>query len=749
MAWHPSLVSKNLLPNGWQLCPPGAGGFATCGEMAPDGTLVIRTDTAGAYLWNVSQWEQLATASRLPAQLLSASPNSVSGCFDIRVAPSNTSTLYMVLGTGNLFVSQNKGKSFVEAAGFGAHSMNPNVASGLNNHFCGFHMAVDPANDAIAYLCTDSDGVYFTTDYINWQLLSTALVPANAEEPTTNQYGPGIVQFDPTSSVVGGVTQHFWISSYGNGLYETTNGGGTFTNISDTTGPKKIWRMECAIDGTLWVCTPPTLAGNGSVYKYKSGTWTQVASGGTINGTLHDPNNANNVWLYNCGGTVQFSADAGATVGGVSAAPTRTATDLPWLAATSEGYMSAGRMFFDTQVDGRVWFTEGIGVWNTENLTQTGAAQVWTSCSIGINNLVPNRIVCPPVGGGAPIVVSWDRAIFTLDSLVLSEGSNQRWDTNTSIALGFDVDYCKDNPSNLVSLSWNMSNGAASNPGTSADGGHTWATFPTKPQLFGQDVISYGALGGSIAAAATGNYLWAPGQGGDPFYTKDGGETWNHIDLSTFGVVLANSGRTNNTGWNSVNGYYLKAFSATADHVNVGTFYLYNYGSSGAGAGVYVSTDGGVTWTQQYNGSLAPSWDGWNFDFKSVPNSGSTSTAGHLFYTPGPQTDNPETPFLRSTDGGKTWNAIANVWGVQCFGFGACAEGETYPAIVIVGWVNNQYGIWVSFDDCETWQWRGRFPSEWVDTPSCIDGDKNVVDRWYIGTGGSGYFYYDPTLSLQ
>ena len=36
-------------------------------SIANDGTMVVRTDTNGAYLWTGSQWQQLVTASSMPA----------------------------------------------------------------------------------------------------------------------------------------------------------------------------------------------------------------------------------------------------------------------------------------------------------------------------------------------------------------------------------------------------------------------------------------------------------------------------------------------------------------------------------------------------------------------------------------------------------------------------------------------------------------------------------------------------------
>ena len=93
---------------------------------------------------------------------------------------------------------------------------------------------------------------------------------------------------------------------------------------------------------------------------------------------------------------------------------------------------------------------------------------------------------------------------------------------------------------------------------------------------------------------------------------------------------------------------------------------------------------------------------------KAVP-----GKAGHLFFTAGAVTGgngpgvNPDdTSFMRSTDGGVTWTAVTGVKEVTAFGFG----GGDYPAIVLAGWVNGDYGIWRSTDNAKIWVQVGDYP---------------------------------------
>ena len=95
--------------------------------------------------------------------------------------------------------------------------------------------------------------------------------------------------------------------------------------------------------------------------------------------------------------------------------------------------------------------------------------------------------------------------------------------------------------------------------------------------------------------------------------------------------------------------------------------------------------------------------------------------------------------FMYSTNGGTTWSAVPNVLEVSCFGFGAAAPGQSYPAIYIVGQVNSVYGIWQSINDAQSWTLIGTYPNDSLDSITAISGDPNVYGQVYVGFRGSGY----------
>ena len=178
------------------------------------------------------------------------------------------------------------------------------------------------------------------------------------------------------------------------------------------------------------------------------------------------------------------------------------------------------------------------------------------------------------------------------------------------------------------------------------------------------------------------------------YYTTNGGQTWNPISLP--GV----------TSWSGFEGaFYADNQAVTADRVLANTFYL-----AFTGVGVFRTTNGGVTWTEVYTASPSSAafyYGGSGQTIESVP-----GEAGNLFYAGGNTEGN---AFVESTNGGVTWNRVANVSGVQGFGFGAAAPGQSYPAIYIAGWVNNVYGVWQSINDAQSWTQIGTYPDNSLD----------------------------------
>ena len=114
-------------PPGWFRLKVGAGGLVTGFDTNADGTVVCRTDGFGAYIYNrtapnpgnaggTGVWQQLVTTSKMPSSFLNAvNPLNADGVYEIRIAPSNSSVLYLVY-LGYVFVSTNQGATFIQSS---------------------------------------------------------------------------------------------------------------------------------------------------------------------------------------------------------------------------------------------------------------------------------------------------------------------------------------------------------------------------------------------------------------------------------------------------------------------------------------------------------------------------------------------------------------------------------------------------------------------------------------------------------
>ena len=95
----------------WQDLKVGGGGFVRGLDIAPDGTMVGRTDTNGAYLWNGSQWSSSSRRRACRPPSISAARASTRS----RWPPSNSNIMYMMFD-GYVFKSTNKGTTWTQTA---------------------------------------------------------------------------------------------------------------------------------------------------------------------------------------------------------------------------------------------------------------------------------------------------------------------------------------------------------------------------------------------------------------------------------------------------------------------------------------------------------------------------------------------------------------------------------------------------------------------------------------------------------
>jgi hypothetical protein len=516
---------------GVRRCSPGVGTV----------TKVVRTDTYGAWLrdanvpgcGNASDvsgcWRQLVTPSSMPH------PVDGNGVYEIVIAPSNTSHLYMYYGgDGCLYSSANKGLTWVADGllkGPSCIAADPNTGAG-GSKFLGPFMAVDPQNEDIVYTATPSSGAFVST---NGGRSWSPVIALGAGSSMGGQQGGGtIFAFDPTSAVAEGKKQGIYACTYGIGVYHSTDGGATWTLTSNT--PTTCRHLVVDPTGVVWLTDDSHGSHNLNVY---SGSWitlapvTDQAKWQSIAVDTNNCSSSASCRVVVADDSGQFAITTiGATAGtrGFSERyyrKSRAAADVPWLAVTNENYMTNGNQMFDPTQSNTLEFAEGIGYWRCNPPASSSAAFVWNSLSAGIQQLPSLWGISPP--GGNPILTFWDRPVFVSSDPNVYPASHGL-SFKSSIISGWGIDYAPSNPKVIVALAnfFGDSSGYSINGG--GDGGPAnWRPFGSLP-----DEISPGGngnttpafVGGSIAASTATNFLIALSNNGDLYYTNDGGNSW-------------------------------------------------------------------------------------------------------------------------------------------------------------------------------------------------------------------------------
>jgi xyloglucan-specific exo-beta-1,4-glucanase len=232
----------------------------------------------------------------------------------------------------------------------------------------------------------------------------------------------------------------------------------------------------------------------------------------------------------------------------------------------------------------------------------------------------------------------------------------------------------------------------------STDGATTWTPFASEPEGRGAGTVAVSADGRTI--------IWTP-RDGVAHYSRDRGATWKRA-----GGIPGN----------------LKVIS---DRVNPNKFYAYDR----RGGEVYMSTDGGElfsVWAKNLPtgfGTLRAAL-GFEGDLWLPTGSGSRHTGGDGLY--------------RSTDSGQSFVKVESIAEVYALGFGKAALGQNYPAVYVAGKVADVQGLFRSDDAGRTWV-RINDDLHQFGQINVITGDPRVYGRVYLGTGGRGILYGEPT----
>lgn len=626
----------------------GAGGFLMETMFAPDGTMVSRNDTYGAYKWNAStlRWDLLNVVPAFPVNQCGKAANGdaiTDGVYGYGIAPSNSLRQYMFWVT-KLFRTDDGGRSWILLSNFtgGAGCIGNDHGAG-DPASASPKIAVDPINPDHVLVGGGPNGLFRSTDGgLTWGQVTDVLAPSGNAIT--------IVAFDPSSAQSGGKTQGVYAGSDGRGIYHSTNAGLNFTLTTGTHTTVK--QMAIASDGTVFHVPNE---GNYNLYVWNGTSWTTrtvAVNGASIQSVACDPFTLNNIAAVSNNGSISYSIDKGVTWSGFSQTfgmLTRQqglAGDPPWLLTTNEITLSSAHLIFDPLVQNRVWLAEGIGQWYCDPRQSSISTLTFSNGSSvinGVNNYQADQVVqlqttigmpgnflsftnyfvlaaglstsqfqLSTTKGGTPIVASsaGSGTITTIPGTIWSSYSKgiEQLVANGAISPpggkplvlawdrpGFYVDDPQAYPANQA-----PNNNVAITVGTSID----WASSdPTFIAL----LANY--LGTNNAKSTDGGKTWvtlnAPGTvntnnpGGGLAAASPSVLVWIPKGLAT--VYFTSNG---GTSWGTatisgpINPYQESGASVNrqivaADRVNIGTFYLYYNGTSNSdGAGT--NADGAI-----------------------------------------------------------------------------------------------------------------------------------------------------------
>ncbi|KUH39958.1 MULTISPECIES: WD40/YVTN/BNR-like repeat-containing protein [Streptomyces] len=687
-------------PYRWRTAVIGGTGFVTGVLFHPRvrGLAYARTDIGGAYRWDdrTARWTPLTDH-------LGWDDWNLLGVEAMAVDPAHPDRLYLALGTytqpwsgnGAVLRSDDRGATWART------DLDVKLGANEDGRGTGERLLVDPRDPATLWLGTRHDGLLVSRDRgATW---SSAPFPA-----TPSPTGQGV-----TLLVAAGRTVYAGWGDGDGALYRTTAGGAWEAVPGRPDGPSARVPVRAAYDAgarALYVtyadAPGPNGQADGSVHRLDtaSGTWTDVTPvrpgpGDTFGygGAATDPRrpgtvvvSTNNRWGQV--DTLFRSTDGGATWTSLKDSAVLDVTETPFLEWGGEGpkfgwWIQA--LALDPFDSRHIVFGTGATLYGTRDLRR------WAPEVRGLEESSVRQLVSPPRGRAHLLSGLGDVGVMYHERLTASPSRGMAANPVFGTVTGLSLAPLR--PEYVVRAGW----GEGGNGAYSTDGGRTWAPFADQPAVAA-------TAPGPIAAGADGRVLlWSfthwDGTRHPTHRSTDGGAHWAEVATFPKGAV------------------------PVADPADPRRFYAYD---TAAGT-VYVSTDGGATFTAGATG--LPAGDV-QYRIAAAP-----GRRGDLWLSA------KEHGLFRSTDGGRAFTRVAGCRASYALGFGKAApRGGGYPAVFQTGTVGDVTGVYRSDDAGRGWVRINDDAHQWGWTGEVVTGDPRVHGRVYLGTNGRGVQYGDP-----
>ncbi len=663
----------------WANVSIGGGSFVTGVYPHPleKDLVYIRTDIGGFYRWNPKDRTWIPLNDRFPQ-----SQQTYYGGEALAVDPNNPNIVYIAAGKysawqpkGSIFKSSDRGTTWTKL------NIDLGMDSNDEHRWAGMRLAVNPSNSNIIFFGSRHDGLWKSSDAgATWAKVTS--FSANL----TPKIGIVGIVFDKQQPGL------VYANVFGDGIYKSADTGVTWSKIQ--VSPNQAQRMVVASNKVLYVTH---LSG---VSKYTNGTWSDITPNGkqaAFNALAVNPTNPNDA-IVALGQSVRTkiyrTSDGGTTWTEKNASIKHT---VPWWDDAMFSLWTAA-IEFDPKIPGKVWLTDGFGIWQTDNINTDRVA--WTNYEQGHEEVVSFSLAAPPKGAvllsalGDVVGFHHNNGLNAYPSARL-EGTPEWRDT-------FDIAYSQTNPLRLVRVGgarWSSTYTGA----TSTDGGLTWQKFSSFPAKTMPLRVAVSATNPNLFVAITSK--------AQPLRSTDGGASWKPV-----------SGLPDGPG-----GPWYWSQPLAADRVDGNTFYYYSEGK------LYSSTDGGASFSLA-NSSLPSS----KWDLKILK----TVAKNEVWF------GNGVSGLFRSIDGGKTFAKLSSVEKAHLFAFGKPPTGSTTPALYMYGKVAGMgEGIFRSLDRGETWTSIGSPQNPIGNEPNAMEASWQQFGLVFIGTNGRGIFYGSPDNS--
>ena len=745
MAFHASArAAESALqtaePYVWRNVVMGGGGFVTGIIPHPrqKGLMYARTDVGGAYRWDdaAQQWIPLT-------DWISAQDANLTGIESIALNPNDPQRVYLAAGTysGNkaaILRSVDQGRTWQRT------DVPFRTGGNEQGRFNGERLVVDPNQGEMLFFGTRRDGLWKSADRaVTWQKVDsfpevgTNAPPAISSESTNvarrrwergygfNQpVGVVAVVFDPASGKRGSPTPRLFaaVSTPGTNFFCSSDGGSTWAAVPNQPLRLRPNHLVLSPDGTIYLSygrePGPNTMTDGAVWKYEpmSGAWTDI--------TPAKPKESGQPFGYGCVAVdAQHPQTLMATTfchwkphdqifrstnGGLTWTQLWETNKIfwdhssaPYAKTRSPHWM--GTIAINPFNSDQVMFTTGYGIWSCTNATaaDSGKPTQWVFFNHGLEETVPLALLSPPTGAHLLTGVG-DIDGFRHDDLDVSPADGTF--AGPRLSTTRDMAFAAGKPETIVRIG-NADREVSVHINISEDGGKSWSALAGDPPGGGNGQ-------GRLAVGADGKTIVWLLQSGTAYVTTNRGESW-----------------TNCAGIES-------AAEIAADPVDASRFYAHD-----ASVGdLLISTNAALT----FETTLA-----------TFPNTDAGGRSGGvLAVTPGLSGNlwigSRNIGLFHSTNGGVSFTKLEGVGGADALGFGKAAPGQAFPALYLLGRVNQLKAYYRSDDAGKTWirinDDQHQFGAP--DRPMVI-GDPRIFGRVYLTTGGRGVIYGDPATTAR